>query len=270
VGHAKPFTIDFQVPANGRPRRATVQVLDGEGNVQFADKADLMDAKQREKLVSRIAERREIKPEAVEERVEEAWNEALTQRARAEKEAAEQTRQEVILPDDCPWRNVELPKGYSITADGCVQDLVSDDGPRLLTRGPVWVEAFARDYRFDGWGSLLAWRDRDGQTHRAAFPAGRFHEQSLSLVQELAGGGLAVVPGQERALLRYLAAFDVTRRVRSVSRLGWVDVPDVPVPVYVFSDSVVGDAGSEEPVYQPEVHPALVAAPRCSGTLDEW
>jgi putative DNA primase/helicase len=117
---------------------------------------------------------------------------------------------------------------------------------------------------------LLVWRDRDGQIHRAAFPAGRFHEQSPSLVQELAGGGLAVVPGQERGLLRYLGAFGVTRRVRSVNRLGWVDVPDVPVPVYVFPDSVIGNAGDEEPVYQPEVHSSLVAAPRSSGTLEQW
>jgi uncharacterized protein (DUF927 family) len=106
--------------------------------------------------------------------------------------------------------------------------------------------------------------------HRASFPASRFHEQSLTLIQELADGGLAVVPGQERALLRYLAAFDVSRRVRSVNRLGWVDVPDVPVPVYVFPWGTVGDAGEEEPVYQPEHQSSLLLAPQRSGTLREW
>jgi hypothetical protein len=57
VARTRQFQIDFQVPANGRLRRAEVQVLDGKGTVQFSDKADMMDAKAREQLVNRIASR---------------------------------------------------------------------------------------------------------------------------------------------------------------------------------------------------------------------
>jgi hypothetical protein len=268
------FTIDIQAPSNGRPHKATVHVRDGGDTVRFTDRADMMDARERRKLANRIADRLEEEPAAVAKKVEEGWNEVLTRREQAEREAAERAGEETPLPEDCPWRGVRLPADYRITADGCVEDLGGDDGPRLLTRGPVWVEAFARDYRCDDWGYLLVWRDRDGQTHRGAFPAGRFHEQSSSLAQELAGGGLAVVPGQERALIRYLAAFDATRRVRAVDRLGWADVPAVPgvpaVPVYVFQDRVIGDAGAEEPVYRPAVRSTLVAVARPAGTLEQW
>jgi uncharacterized protein (DUF927 family) len=267
-----PFTIDFEVPSNGRLHRATVRVLDGEGKVQFSDKADLMDAKERIKLANRIAGRLEVDSAGVVKKIETGWNDTLTREAEAKKQAAEAVESEdSSLPADCPWREVELPKGYRITPEGCVLQQGGGNGaPLVLARGPVWVEAFARDYRFDGWGSLLAWQDRDKQVHRAAFPAERFHESSLSLVQELASGGLAVVPGHGRALLQYLAGFDVRRRVRSVNRLGWVDAPDVPDPVYVFPWGAVGDAGDEDPVYQPEHRSVLTSAPQRSGDLDSW
>jgi uncharacterized protein (DUF927 family) len=271
VGRTGQFNIAFLVPTNGRPHRATVQVNDRKDRVQFSDKADMMDAKERGKLANRIATRFKLKQADVTEKVEEAWNKFLNEKAQAIREAAEQADKVAVPAEGCPWEGVKFPQAYCIAPDGCVRLMGNvGDEAQLLARGPVWVEAFARDYRCGGWGHLLAWRDRDGQMHRAAFPAGRFHEQSLSLVQELAGGGLAVVPGQERPLLRYLAAFEVTRRVRSVTRLGWVDVPDVPVPVYVFPGEVIGDAGAEEPVYQPEVPSALAATPRSSGTLKEW
>jgi hypothetical protein len=172
VGCEKPFQIDFQVPANGRPRRAAVQVLDGEGNVLFSDKADLMDAKPREKLANRIAARLNKDPAAVAKTVEEQWNGVLTQRAQAETEAAEQAENEAPPADDCPWREVKPPQGYRITPDGLVLELGDDDPPRTPARCPVWVEALARDYRYDGWGSLVVWLDRDRQMHRSAFPAG--------------------------------------------------------------------------------------------------
>src|SRR5262249_33228053 len=61
------------------------------------------------------------------------------------------------------------------------------------------------------------------------------------------------------------------RGVGWVNRLGWADVPGVPgVPVYVFPGEVIGDAGDEEPVYQPEFHSAVTAAARSAGTLEKW
>jgi uncharacterized protein (DUF927 family) len=266
------YEIEIDAPANGRIRKARVLVRDEAGAFICDDTANMTSMAERDKLARRLAGRLGVDEELISDKVETAWAATLNER-----EAEQQARRDAAaappeeLPEGCPWRDVKSPPGYLITPAGCVEELGGDDGEaRLLARGPVWVEAFARDYRFDGWGSLLVWQDRDGQAHRAAFPAGRFHEQSLALVQELAGGGLAVVPGQERALLRYLGAFDVTRRVRSVSRLGWADVPGVPVPVYVFPDRVVGNAGAEEPVYQPEFHSALAAAPRSAGSLENW
>src|SRR5262245_18559043 len=70
VGRAKPFQIDFAVPTNGRLHKASVQVLDGEGRVLFSDKADMMDAKEREKLANRVAVKLKVKPAEVMEKVE--------------------------------------------------------------------------------------------------------------------------------------------------------------------------------------------------------
>jgi putative DNA primase/helicase len=73
-----------------------------------------------------------------------------------------------------------------------------------------------------------------------------------------------------QALPHHLAAFDVDRRVRSVNRVGWADVPAVPIPVYVFAWGAVGDAGGEEPVYQPEHYSPLTAVRQQSGKLSSW
>jgi putative DNA primase/helicase len=266
------WSVLVDVPVNGRFRKGVVKAL-CDGDLKFTDKANLEEAKERRRVAKALEDLTAIKTRDMEKLLLAGWLKAVQRRQEAlaqQRAAAEEAESgEDAASGGCPWRGVNLPAGYRITPAGCVEDLGEDD-PRLLARGPVWVEAFARDHRFDGWGSLLVWRDRDGQTHRGAFPAGRFHEQSLSLVQELAGGGLAVVPGQERGLLRYLAAFNTERRVRSVNRLGWVDVPDVPVPVYVFSGAVMGNTSDEEFVYQPDVQSVLVSAPREAGTLEEW
>jgi uncharacterized protein (DUF927 family) len=176
-----------------------------------------------------------------------------------------------------PWEGVRIPDGYEITGDGCVRELPpgEDQAARALTRCPVWVEGLTRSHRGEGWGHALVWVDRDGGTHRAAVPAARFHEPGSPLVQELADGGLIVVPGQEKALLRYLTAFDVRERFRSVTQTGWLDdpVPTVPtVPtVYVMPQEVIGAAGgAERYVYQPEAHLPTVTTMRKAGTLSGW
>jgi hypothetical protein len=174
-----------------------------------------------------------------------------------------------------PWSGHPRPPSYSITDAGLVREKVGEnkDGtPRMktLSDSPIWVEALARTHRGEQWGALLTWRDPDGKTHRAAFPASRFHEQGHSLIQELADAGLAVVPTREAALRRYLGrtARLVKQRRRSVSRLGWCD--DSTKPLFVLADSFIGEAGDEQPVYQPSYHSADRPRPAAAGTLQEW
>jgi hypothetical protein len=166
-------------------RQADIQVLSDEGKVLHTDRADLSSQVELGKVATRLADRLGESPEKLREHLENGWIEALNRdRERLREEAAAESgdAESTGLPDGCPWRAVDVPKGYRITPDGCVLDESGESGSRLLSRGPVWVEAYARDYRCDAWGYLLAWRDRDGQLHRRAFPAECFHEHTSSLV----------------------------------------------------------------------------------------
>jgi uncharacterized protein (DUF927 family) len=259
---------DVKIPENGCVRKGTVEArLNGE--VKFTDRANLAEDKERRRVAKKLAQVTGDSLENLERCLMEEFAAEL-QRLRQKQPTHQSSEQVQPAPagevGNFPWSGVKVPEGYSITPAGWVIE-GHEGGRRILAGGPIWVEALARDQRRDNWGFLLVWRDRDGQLHRGAFPAGRFHEQGHSIVKELADGGLAIVPGQERALLHYLAAFIPQRRLRSVKRLGWVDDP---VLVYVFAESTIGKAGDEQFVYQPETHSALASAPYSAGTLDEW
>src|SRR5262245_39261601 len=81
------YTLAISALANGRVGRATVKALDAERKVIAADKADLNDAKEREKLIGRMAARLgHTKKQAISrfaEKVETAWNDLLTDHQRA-------------------------------------------------------------------------------------------------------------------------------------------------------------------------------------------
>ncbi|HJT75691.1 MAG TPA: DUF927 domain-containing protein [Gemmataceae bacterium] len=278
---AEKWDIRVEAPVNGRVHKSVIKAVGEDGGTKFTHKADLMDANERHKAAAKIAQRMGREPGEIEQLLERGWNQAQDRREaeqRARQEAAAEP--EAPPPADSPWREADIPSGYRITASGLVQEKRDDGGNATLARSAAWVEAFTRDSRYGGWGVLLGWLDRDGRLHSAAFPAGRLHEQGNGLVEELAGGGLAVVPGKERDLLRYLAASETRRRFRSVSRLGWVDPPADPVPgspavpgvpaVFVLPDNIIGAPDGERIVYQPEGHIPTRTSMHARGTLAGW
>jgi uncharacterized protein (DUF927 family) len=277
---AKAYKYDLLIsgPVNGKVGRATfLFTKKRDGKTAHADKAHVGDAKDRDRLIRRAAPVLRVEEKRLRQQVEEECrrflDDAAKAQAKAQADAAAESAEGAAGASDA-WQGVTLPAGYAMSAAGCVLS-AANGSPQKLTRTPVWAAAYTRDHRYGGWGVLLEWDDRDGKHHQAAFPAGRLHEQGLSLVQELADGGLAVVPGCERDLLRYLAAFDTPARFRSVPRLGWVEAPAAPgvpgVPtVYVLPGEIIGDVAGERLVYQPEGHLDTDTSRVTAGTLKAW
>ena len=76
----KRYTLEFVVPVHGRGHRAEVRMLDSKGLVEFTHRADLMDAKEREKLAELLAPRMKLKPGTILKKIEKGFNEGLNQR----------------------------------------------------------------------------------------------------------------------------------------------------------------------------------------------
>jgi hypothetical protein len=163
--------------------------------------------------------------------------------------------------------DVEVPHGYRRTREGVFHSQGKKGEVKIC--GPVWVDGHARDRNGGGWGHLLKWIDRDGHSHERAVPASRFHEQQATLAAELASDGLMIVPQREKLLLSYLGSFSPTRRVQSVSRLGWLDDPDGAL-AYVLPTEVITVRDHEEIKFQPERYAPTSSSIRAAGTLSEW
>jgi uncharacterized protein (DUF927 family)/phage/plasmid primase-like uncharacterized protein len=171
-----------------------------------------------------------------------------------------------------PWANVKTPRGYRLGGSGVF--LLKDEGDERLTTCPVWTSALARDHAGTGWGHLVEWLDRDGAPHKAAFPAGRFHEEGGGLIRDLADAGLGVVPGKQRRLLAYLGSFEPALRFRSTPQLGWVDATDGRL-AYVLPEEVIerqdeGETSRERVVFQPERFAPTTETMHPAGTLADW
>ncbi len=162
-----------------------------------------------------------------------------------------------------PQETVEFPKvgGYQIKEDG-----VFESDTRLTLR-PCGVLAYCRDGAAQNWGAFLAWLDRDGHYHEAAFPVGRFHETGSGILIDLAGLGLPIVPGMERRVIRYLASSAPDARYRVAAQTGWADVGGAFV---LPNRTIGGTSGNERIVYQPERHSPTRNSVRMGGTLEGW
>jgi hypothetical protein len=82
------YTLDIQAPANGRIRKATITALNQAGKVETTDRADLLDAGEREKVAGRIAKKLRVERNELKAALETAWNEKLDERRAAEERAA--------------------------------------------------------------------------------------------------------------------------------------------------------------------------------------
>ncbi len=165
----------------------------------------------------------------------------------------------------CPWIKSVTPTGYDCTGEG-VGKVSAGAGaePELISLKPVWVTALSRDGARENWGRLVCWQDHDGELHERAIGAGRLHAHSNELAQELADAGLPVVPGRERDLMRYLAAFVPESRLIAATGTGWLGES------FVLPQQVLGEPKGERIVFQPVTYHAAAEAIYIQGTLAEW
>ncbi len=176
-----------------------------------------------------------------------------------------------------PW-SIKAPAGFHLTADSVLYfDTTGENAKYKKVFGPCWVVAETRRGTKDAWGKAIRWIDRDGNTHERAIPAGRFHEQGNALAQELAEEGLAIVPGQERTLVKYLGTFETKARQQAVEKLGWLDTAGgelcyvTPTQVLRKKGNESGNAKSmEDIVFQPERYSPTTTTMTASGSLSDW
>jgi len=157
---------------------------------------------------------------------------------------------------------VLCPLGYSCGKGGVFVEH-KDKEPERLTHRAVWVSALSRDGALDNWGRLVHWLDHDGKDHERALPAGMFHANGNELAQELATAGLPIVPGKERRLLQYLAAFTPDTRMTAATATGWLG------DAFVMPHKTINEPPDERIIYQSKEYRASGCMSE-SGMLDDW
>jgi len=156
----------------------------------------------------------------------------------------------------------KCPQGYSCEPSG-VSIVTLDKDPEPITHKPIWVTALSRDGSRENWGRLIHWHDADGGKHERAIPAQLFHANGNELAQELASAGLPIIPGKERKLLQYLAAFIPEKRLTAAPATGWHG------EAFVLPDRTINEPENERIIYQSvEYQNAGCIASR--GTLTDW
>jgi len=158
--------------------------------------------------------------------------------------------------------DIPYPKGYSCNPSG-VSIETPDKEPEPITHKPVWVSALSRDGACENWGRYVQWIDSDGHAHDRAVPAQMFHANGNELAQELAATGLPIIPGKERKLLQYLAAFSPDTRLTAATATGWHG------DAFVMPDKTINEPENERIIYQSNEYRATSCMNE-SGTLEQW
>lgn len=166
---------------------------------------------------------------------------------------------------------LKVPAGYSLTKTMVfeVKEKPGDTPPEYVPLcGPLWIVGRTTGAHGE-WGLVLAFRDHDGRERRLAIPSGRLHEDPGTLARELATIGFHIVPGKERRLLIYLAAWQSTDRILSAKRLGWVEDTSGALS-FVMPSHVIARGGTREVVFQPDRFAPTIQTVHASGTLADW
>lgn len=155
---------------------------------------------------------------------------------------------------------------FKMAADGLWR--VGDDpDKRLWVSAPFEILAETRDSESGGWGLLLAWHDRDGRRHEEAFARVLFAGEGAELRARLADGGLSLGAGQaqRQALAEYFNIVSVTKRARSVARIGWHEIGGRPI--FVLPGSTFGTIGERVVLQTESREPSLF---NVAGTIADW
>lgn len=162
---------------------------------------------------------------------------------------------------------VSIPNGFKCSDKGVIFIKEDKDGSKTdqpVTFKEIKVTALSRDGLSDNWGRLVIWKDHDDKKHEMAIPSAMFHATGNDLAQKLADGGLPIVPGCERHLLRYLTAFIPHDRLIAATSTGWHG------DAFVLPLETINEPEGERIVFQPAGLSNTSKAIHRKGTLSGW
>lgn len=129
----------------------------------------------------------------------------------------------------------------------------------------IEILAQTRSTSNENWGRYLRWKDSDGNTHEWALPMRMLAAVDCRELREyFLDNGVLIEPGQAKALSLYFQKTQPSKRLHSVSRIGWHSTPTGSA--FVLPGQTFGD--NPHFVFQDES--ALDHAFRTNGTLEEW
>lgn len=159
------------------------------------------------------------------------------------------------------------PKGWELFKEGVYR--IPERGNPQFVCGPAWVEARTISTETELWGLVVNWLDHDGKHHSQAIPSSRLHDRGMGLAQDLANGGLLIVPGQEGNLGKYLASFQSEKRVAAVTRIGWMGTDTDPL-VFVLPNRIISRQSAGTVHFQPEHFCVSSSTIYHQGSLEQW
>lgn len=168
-------------------------------------------------------------------------------------------------PDPGP---LALPPGYVMRGGSLFYEPAGDEsgGNGFPTRlsGAFDILATTRDESGEGWGLLLAWRDKDGRQHRWAMPRRMLASEAATVWATLMDGGLFIASGNKprNLLADFLSRIEVDGRALAADRPGWHGGR------FVLPHIVYGETAGERVVFQGER--AAPGAFDTAGTLAGW
>jgi hypothetical protein len=134
------YQLSIVASVNGHVRKCTVFVRDRGGNTIFTDRADLADAKERQKLAATMAEKLDINADSLSKRLDKAWysklDEITADREEAERQRQDETVQQHQGPEDIDERDERLL--------GEMPDEIQEDAAEYL-RTPDLMERINKD-----------------------------------------------------------------------------------------------------------------------------
>lgn len=158
------------------------------------------------------------------------------------------------------------PAGWILSCYGVKED--REEGDPIKVCGPLWIVGRTTGPHGE-WGVVLVFRDHDGTDRRLAIPADRLHEDATILARELARMGLGIIPGKEKKMLAYLAAWQPEDRILSAKRLGWLE-DRTGALAFVMPDRVIRQNGDGDVIFQPERFSPTAKTVHSRGTLADW
>jgi uncharacterized protein (DUF927 family) len=134
---------------------------------------------------------------------------------------------------------------------------------------PFRVVAQTRPEGGDNWGVMLAWHDDDGREHRVIVSHAMLTGDERSVFERLSARGLRLYASRSArtGLVNYLSLVRSTKKVRTVSRIGWC-MPAAGGAAFVLPDRVCGKPADGEELFL-DIDPAPRVF-RERGSLDDW